>query len=78
MVEGYQIFLNANKTNLFFLLLLNSNQTAKWKSNWMVKALWNLKNSDLVIYLGIQIDQNLTWKYQINHVAIKLSKTNAI
>ena len=31
-----------------------------------------------VRYFGIQIDKILTWKQQINHVALKLNKANAI
>ena len=34
--------------------------------------------TDLVKYLGIQIDKILTWKQQINHVAVKLNKANAM
>ena len=29
-------------------------------------------------YLGIHLDTYLTWKYQINNVAIKLNKANAM
>ena len=31
-----------------------------------------------VIYLRSQIDKRLTWKQQINHVALKLNKANAM
>ena len=31
-----------------------------------------------VNYLGIQIDKNLKWKQQVNHVVIKLNQTNAM
>ena len=34
--------------------------------------------TDSVRYLGIQIDKRLTWKQQINHVALKLTKANAM
>ena len=34
--------------------------------------------TDSVKYLGIQIDERLTWKQQINHVALKLNKANAM
>ena len=37
-----------------------------------------LYETDSVRYLGIQIDKRLTWKQQINHVALKLNKANAI
>ena len=37
-----------------------------------------LYETDSVRYLGIQIDKRLTWKQQINHVAPKLNKANAM
>ena len=37
-----------------------------------------LYETDSVKYLGIQIDKRLTWKHQINRVALKLNKANAI
>ena len=37
-----------------------------------------LYETDSVKYLRIQIDKRLTWKQQINHVALKLSKSNVM
>ena len=37
-----------------------------------------LYEADSVKYLGIQIDKRLTWMQQINHVALKLNKANAM
>ena len=37
-----------------------------------------LFETDSVKYLGIQRDKILTWKQQINHVALKLNKANAM
>ena len=37
-----------------------------------------LYETDLVKHLEIQIDNNLTWKQKINHVAIKPNKDNAM
>ena len=37
-----------------------------------------LYEKDSVKYLGIQIGKSLTWKKQVNHVAIKLNKVNAM
>ena len=31
---------------------------------------------DSVKYFGIQIGKNITWKQQIDHVAVELNKTN--
>ena len=35
-----------------------------------------LYETDSVKYLGIQMDKRLTWKQQINHVALKLNEAN--
>ena len=37
-----------------------------------------LYGTDSVKYFEIQIDKKLKWKQQINHLALKLSKTNAM
>ena len=37
-----------------------------------------LYETDLIKYLGIQIDKRLTWMQQINHVALKLNKATAM
>ena len=37
-----------------------------------------LYETDSVKHLAIQIDKKLTWKQQINHVALKLNKANAM
>ena len=37
-----------------------------------------LYETDSVKYLGIHIDKRLTWKQQINHVALKVNKANAM
>ena len=43
-----------------------------------IKLNERLYETDSVRYLGIQIDKRLTWKQQINHVAPKLNKANAM
>ena len=37
-----------------------------------------LYKTDSVKYFGIQIAKFMTWKLQINHVAVKLNKENAM
>ena len=37
-----------------------------------------LYENDFFKFLGIPVDKNLTWKQQINHMATKLNKTNAM
>ena len=34
----------------------------------------SLERKESVKYLGIVIDQNLTWKHHIDHVALKISR----
>ena len=63
------------KLNLFFLLHLRKQLDCDLKTKLNGKRLYE---TDSVKYLGIQIDKRLTWKQQINHVALKLNKTNAM
>ena len=49
------------KLNLCFLLHLRNKLNGK-----------TLYEIDSVRYLGIQIDKRLTWKHQINYVALKV------
>ena len=37
-----------------------------------------LYKKDSVKYLGIQIDKRLTWKKELNHMALKLKSANAM
>ena len=39
------------------------------------KRLYPIKS---VKYLGIKIDENITWNELINHIAIKLNRANAV
>ena len=74
-LKANKIDLNAGYTKL---LLFTS---PKEKPDCDLKIKLNGKmlcETDSVIYLCTQIDENLTWKKQINHVAVKLNKLNAI
>ena len=62
------------KLNLcFFLQLRKLDCDLKTKLNEK-----RLYETDSVKYLGIQIDKKLTWKQQINHVALKLDESNVV
>ena len=63
------------KLNLFFF------SSSKKQSDCNLKIKLNRKRlyeTDSVKHLGIQIDKRLSRKQQINHVALKLNKANAI
>ena len=62
------------KLNLFFLLHLRNNLIFDLKIKVNGERLFE---TDSVEYLRIQIDERLTWKQQVNHVALKLNKVNA-
>jgi len=38
----------------------------------------SLEEIDYVKYLGMLIDSNLTWKYHINHISTKISKSTGL
>ena len=63
------------KLNLFFF----SSSAKQIDCNLKIKLIRKrLYETDSVKYLGIQIDKRLSRKQQINHVALKLNKANAI
>ena len=62
------------KQGLCSLLHQRNNLTEIWK----LKNGKRLYKTDSFKYLDIQIEKSLTWKQQINHMTIKLNKTNAI
>ena len=75
-LKANKVLLNVGKTELVLLLF-----TFKKQLDCDLKIKLNRKRlyeADSVKYLGIQIDKRLTWKQQINHVAVKLNKSNAM
>ena len=75
MVNGKQISLHVFKAELKLFTSSKKQLDCDLKKKLNGKRLYE-KNS--VRYFGIQIDRRLTWKDQINHVAPKLKKVNAI
>ena len=70
-----QISLNVAKTELVLFT------SSKKQLDYDLKIKLNgkrLYETDSLKYLGIQIDKRLTWKQQINQVALKLNKVNAM
>ena len=74
-LKANKILLNVGKTEL--LLFTSSRKQLdcdlKIKLNGKRRC-----ETDSVKYLEIQIEKRLTWKQQINHVALKLNKANAM
>ena len=58
------------KTN--FMLITNSNKKIR---DIQIK---NIEKRDFIKYLGIYIDKNLNWDYQIKHVNNKIAKNTGI
>ena len=75
MVKGKQNFLNVGKTELVLFTSSKKQLHCDLKIKLNGKRLYQ---TDSVKYLGIQIDERLTWKQQNNHVAFKLNKANAM
>ena len=67
--------LNVGKTELVLFTSPKKQLDCDLKMKLNGKRLYE---TDSVKYLGIQIDKRLTWKQQINHVALKLNKANTM
>ena len=70
-----KLSLNINKTN--FIIFKSNRKKLKHKTNVII----NEHIIDQVKYakfLGIYIDEELSWKYHINHIASKISKMTGI
>ena len=74
-LKGNKISLNVCKTELVLFTSSKKQLDCDLKIKLNGKRLYE---TDSVRYLGIQIDKRLTWKRQINHVALKLNKANAM
>ena len=75
MLNANKIFLNVSKTEavLFKSIRKQTEATLKLKLNGK-----KLYTANSVKYLGIKLDENLNWLEQINNVAVKLSRANAM
>ena len=76
MLRSSKIFLNADKTELVIFTSLKRRLDSDLKIR--LNGIFKLYETGSFKYLRMQIDKNLTWKQQVNHVAIKLYKTNAM
>ena len=74
-LTGNKICLNASKNEvvLFRSLRKQTETTLKRKLNGK-----RLYTTDSVKYLAIKIDENINWHQQINNVAVKLNRANAM
>ena len=74
-LKANKISLNVGKTELVLFTSSKKQLDCNLKIKLKGKRLYEV---DSVRYLGIQIDKRLTWKQQINNVALKLNKANAM
>ena len=74
-LNANKICLNVSETEvvLFKSIRKQTETTLKLKSNGK-----KLYTTNSVKYLGIKIDENLNWHQQINNVAVKLNRANAM
>ena len=70
-----KISLNVGKTEN----VLSTSLKKQLDCDLKIKLNWKrLYETDSGKYFGIQIDKSITWKQQINYVALKLSKANVM
>ena len=74
-LKANKISLNVGKTELVLFTSSKKQLDCDLKIKLNRERLYE---TDSVKYLGIQIDKRLSWKQQINHVAVKLNKANAM
>ena len=75
-LKANKLSLNADKSKL---LIFHSKQRNIDFDNLVIKLDdFILKPSDYVKYLGIFIDKNLSWDFQIQQLSVKLSRANGI
>ena len=74
-LKANKILLNVGKTELVLFTSSKKQLDCDLKIKPNGEKLYE---TDSVKYLGIQIDKRLTWKQHINHMALKLNKTNAM
>ena len=76
-----KLSLNINKTNYIifhpYQKRINSNIHIKAYDS-RTKTFFDLESKDHVKYLGVIIDQHLSWKHHINYIALKISRNIGI
>ena len=71
-----KLSLNINKSN--FVIFRPRQKKLNCEVNLKVFNYYiSLKRKNYVKYLGVLIDENLSWKYHIVHLASKISKQSA-
>ena len=75
MLNANKIFLNVSKTEVVLFKSIRKQTEATLKLKLNGKKLYTANS---VKYLGIKLDENLNWHEQINNVAVKLSRANAM
>ena len=74
-LNANKICLNFSKTEVVFFKSERKQTEATLKLMFNGKRLYT---TNLVKHLGIKIDENLNWHEQINNVAVKLNRANAM
>ena len=71
----YKLSININKTNFLLFNIRNKNENINL--NLYINNI-KLKQVTIITFVGINIDEKLNWKSQINYVATKLCRAIAI
>ena len=75
MLTANKLSLNISKTD--FIIFKSSRKKLKNKANVIIKK-HTIDQVKCTKFLGIYIDEELSWKYHINHIASKISKMTGI
>ena len=60
------------------MIIIKSKQK-KLEGDFKIKLCGKRLNpTEIVKYLGIKIDRNLTWQHHVNDISIKLNRANAL
>ena len=75
MVNYKYVILNANMTQ-FMIFKSKKKEIVSW---WKSDSKWSSSQEvNYTKFLGLYFDENLSWKYHISHVTMKMSKMTGI
>ena len=75
-LNANKLSLNVNKTQ--FMIFKTKKRKLSYKANVIINEQPAINQVDYTKFLGLYIDEELTWKYHINHVTMKVAKMTGI
>ena len=74
-LNANELSLNVNKTQ--FMIFKTKTRNLSYKANVIINE-QPINQVNYTKFLGLYIDEELTWKYHINHVTMKVAKMTGI